>query len=284
LVYTCIIPLTSSLSFVICSVLVVLPSGVLSQLGLGHTTSQATPTLLQLPLAADEQPVAIATGPLAMHSVVVTGPLALTSDRDQACNQWSLQEGGSAGRVSALVSATMSSSSSSSNQRNSMSSLRHPSLPSVTYEKIAHVVGVFKDAVAAHTTAMSTPGNNASIVSSASSKVKQALLSVREMVSAAFSSIAVLNASFLLPSTMIGHGSLCVDLKAVRGAYELLLSTEHMDPLIVTTLGRATLHLADQLKECKVDDAENLSAFLIVLENPLMLRAESFHVAIELVS
>jgi len=104
------------------------------------------------------------------------------------------------------------------------------------------------------------------------------------MISGAFASIPVLNASFLLPADKIGHGSLCVDLKAVRSAYDLIMSTEALDPLGVVTLGRATLHLADQLKECPVDDAENLSVFLIVLENPLMLRPSSFHVAIELVS
>lgn len=103
------------------------------------------------------------------------------------------------------------------------------------------------------------------------------------MISAAFASIPVLNASFLLPASKIGHGSLCVDLKAVRSAYDLILSTEALDPLGVVTLGRATLHLAEQLKECPVDDAENLSVFLIVLENPLMLRASHFHVAIEMV-
>lgn len=65
--------------------------------------------------------------------------------------------------------------------------------------------------------------------------------------------------------------SLCVDLKAVRGAYDLIMSTEALDPLGVVTLGRATLHLADQLKECPVDDAENLSVFLIVHAEILQL-------------
>ena len=49
----------------------------------------------------------------------------------------------------------------------------------------------------------------------------------------------------------------------------------------IGTLGRATLQLAEHLKECPFDDQENLSVFLIVLENPLMLRSSSFHVAIE---
>lgn len=51
--------------------------------------------------------------------------------------------------------------------------------------------------------------------------------------------------------------------------------------ILLATLGRATLQLAEHLKECPFDDQENLSVFLIVLENPLMLRPLSFHVAIE---
>jgi hypothetical protein len=184
---------------------------------------QSTPTLL--PLDPDlHPPIGIATGALAMHSLVITGPGA--------------------------------------------NPLRQRALPSVTLEKISETVHAFKD----HVRRQSAP-----------SVVSTALVRLREVISAAYASIPVLNASFLLPADRIGHGSLCVDLKAVRGAYDLIMSTEAQDPLAVVTLGRATLHLADQLKECPVDDAENLSVFLIALENPLMLRASSFHVAIELV-
>jgi hypothetical protein len=147
--------------------------------------------------------------------------------------------------------------------------LRQRALPSVTLEKVAEAVHAFKE----HVRRQRAP----SVVSSA-------LVRLREMISAAYASIPVLNASFLLSVDRIGHSSLCVDLKGVRAAYDLIMSTEALDPLAVVTLGRATLHLADQLKECPVDDAENLSVFLIALENPLMLRASSFHVAIELVS
>ena len=147
--------------------------------------------------------------------------------------------------------------------------LRQQALPAVHLDKVSSLVVRFKEAHRANPTSESTT---------------TAFTKVREMISAAFSSIPVLNASFLLPPEQIGHGSLCVDLKAVRSAYDQIMSTEALDPLGVVTLGRATLHLADQLKECPVDDAENLSVFLIALENPLMLRASSFHVAIELVS
>jgi hypothetical protein len=200
------------------------------QLGLGNTTSLCTPTVL--PLDPEYIPVGIATGPMAMHSFVLTRPVA------------------------------------SINVHNP---LRRLALPAVTYEKIAEAVGAFK----AQAKSRSQAGRP--------QQPSTALVRLREMISAAFASIPVLNASFLLPAAQIGHGSLCVDLVAVRAAYDQILSTEAIDPLAVVTLGRATLHLADQLKECPVDDAENLSVFLIVLENPLMLRASSFHVVIETV-
>lgn len=183
-----------------------------------------------LPLSSECVPVGIATGPLAMHTFVLTAP------------------------AEAAFSVA--------------NPLRRLALPAVTQEKVAETVGAFKAQ---------------SRVASSTHQPLPTLVRLREMISAAFASIPVLNASFLLPAAQLGHGSLCVDLKAVRGAYDQILSTEAIDPLAVVTLGRATLHLADQLKECPVDDAENLSVFLIVLENPLMLRAASFHVAIELV-
>ena len=39
--------------------------------------------------------------------------------------------------------------------------------------------------------------------------------------------------------------------------------------------------VTDHLKECSFDAGENLSVFLIVLENPLLLRPEHFHVALQ---
>lgn len=189
---------------------------------MGNTASCSTPIPLQLP--GDLPPIGIATGPMAMHSLVIAGVGA--------------------------------------------NPLRQVALPSVTYDKVAEVVSAFKTQVQ---------------LAAPASQVSAAMVRLREVVSAAYASIPVLNASFLLSAAQLGHGTLCVDLAAVRGAYQLIMSTESTDPLAVVTLGRATLHLAEQLKECPVDDAENLSVFLIALENPLMLRASTFHVAIEMV-
>ena len=109
-----------------------------------------------------------------------------------------------------------------------------------------------------------------------------ALRMLRETLATAFSSLSVLNASFLNHESRLsstdGH-KLCINLDAVRASYELLFSTENEQ--IISTLGRATLQLADHLKECPFDDSENLSVFLIVLENPLMLKPISFQIAIE---
>jgi hypothetical protein len=49
----------------------------------------------------------------------------------------------------------------------------------------------------------------------------------------------------------------------------------------MSTLGRATLLVADQLLECPFDGPENLYVFLIILENPLMLNPSAFHVVIQ---
>ena len=47
---------------------------------------------------------------------------------------------------------------------------------------------------------------------------------------------------------VINIGTLCIDLHSVRASYMLLLSTETMEPSIMITLGRATLHLAGKLR------------------------------------
>jgi hypothetical protein len=151
-------------------------------------------------------------------------------------------------------------------------------LPSVNYDKISKCIESFKSSVLLGSLLTSHQEKEKSLSSF------MQLRAARAVVADAFSSISVMNASFLLDPSLLGHGTLCIDLKAVRSAYELIASTEPLEPLIMVTLGRATLHLAEQLRECPFDDAENLSVFLIVLENPLMLRPSSFHVAIETVS
>lgn len=113
-----------------------------------------------------------------------------------------------------------------------------------------------------------------------------ALQTLREHIAAAFSSISVLNASFF--KVTLDHHDLSfsaqtntslVNLPAVREAYNLLLGTG--DESVIATLGRSTLKLTEQLKECPYDDAENLNCFLIVLENPLLLNPQAFHIGIE---
>ena len=113
-----------------------------------------------------------------------------------------------------------------------------------------------------------------------------ALQILRENVAAAFSSISVLNASFLKRYGSSFHqltfpsqtNECLVDLPSLREAYSLIMSS---DESVVATLGRATLKLTELLKECPYDDAENLNSFLIVLENPLLLNPTLFHVGVE---
>lgn len=91
---------------------------------------------------------------------------------------------------------------------------------------------------------------------------------LREMVAAAFSSVSVLNASFRLPGAREG---LCIDLPQVRLAYHHLLDCSNEQ--LLSTLSRATLALTNELSTVACfDDAENLSCFLICLENPLLLQ------------
>lgn len=110
-----------------------------------------------------------------------------------------------------------------------------------------------------------------------------ALRVLRETIMAAFSSIAVLNASFR-PSAQsprpspLSHG-LSIDLETVRAAYDELLATKC--DAVHNSLARATLQMAESLAECPFDDPENLTVFLIVLENPLLLQPQLHHVALE---
>jgi hypothetical protein len=115
-----------------------------------------------------------------------------------------------------------------------------------------------------------------------------ALQHLRELVAAAYSSISVLNASFQLSgiatvpssSKSFTDGGACkLHLPAVREAYELIFRTGSES--LIATLGRATLQMSEKLIECPFDDPENLSVFLIVFENPLMLQSSFFSIAIE---
>lgn len=104
-----------------------------------------------------------------------------------------------------------------------------------------------------------------------------AVTALRESVAFAFSSISVLNASFRLSQT---SNQVLVDLSSIREAYNLLFTTENEQ--VISTLGRALIQVSDHLKEVPFDDvSEDLSVFFIVLENPLLLRPTSYHIATE---
>lgn len=141
-------------------------------------------------------------------------------------------------------------------------SITRPSLPSIEYSSLK--CGIDKMRAA-------TKGTGRAI---------QELRLFRESISSAFSSISVLNASFRKGNkNMSDSNGLCVDLESVRNAYDAIFALENEQ--ILWTLGRATLQLSDHLKECPWDDSENLSVFLIVLENPLMLQTSSYVVMID---
>ena len=109
-----------------------------------------------------------------------------------------------------------------------------------------------------------------------------ALNPLRTMVAQAFSSIAVLNSSFRTVTSTTGAGfagGLSIQLHEVREAYVALVDTQH--ELVLATLGRALLQMTECLREVPTDDPENLSVFLIILENPLLLNASLTYVALE---
>ena len=92
----------------------------------------------------------------------------------------------------------------------------------------------------------------------------------------------MLNASFRLPAASKGSydtSALCIDLESVRLAYTSLVDVE--EPQLLITLSRATMQMTQLLREVPTDTAENLSVFLIALENPLLLNPAQNHVALE---
>jgi hypothetical protein len=111
-----------------------------------------------------------------------------------------------------------------------------------------------------------------------------AIRHLREYIDTAFSSISVLNASFRRGGGGSGNdgipgGGLSIQLESVRLCYSVIFNTNNQ--ALLATLGRATLALSGKLIECPFDDPENLSVFLIVLENPLLLEPDKFYVAVE---
>ena len=122
-----------------------------------------------------------------------------------------------------------------------------------------------------------------------------ALKNFRERIASWFSSISVLNSSFrrqilrdvlqhsdtrgLNISSDIHRHGLNLNLSEVRSAYSTIIAADNDH--VLATLGRATLSISDKLRECPFDEAENLSVFLIVLENPLLLMPSKSHVVIQ---
>ena len=168
--------------------------------------------------------------------------------------------------------------------------LTNPKLPSVDLQSLEYLTSELNESTAKMQTIESDGNkressscNSNSSSSSTDNDYNLALRVLREHIAAAFSSISVINASFHSTSDdcfiSYNSSSLSIDLKQVRRAYEHILCTENEQ--VLNTLGRATLQLSDDLKECQFDDSENLSVFLIVLENPLLLKPIHYQVVLE---
>jgi hypothetical protein len=164
--------------------------------------------------------------------------------------------------------------------------ISRPALSSVQLSTIVH------DTHRLSAAALQTQSQNARASSSSDFVASVVVRQLREYIDTAFSSISVLNASFRdnplqLASTSAttstsntgGGSGLSIQLENVRLCYTVLFNTEN--DALIATLGRATLSLSSKLIECPFDDPENLSVFLIVLENPLLLEPDKFSVAIE---
>ena len=157
--------------------------------------------------------------------------------------------------------------------------IQHPTLPSVNLDSLSILSERLIKASRDHLEAINDKESE-KIAKSYENKEASILQTFREHIAAAFSSVSVLNASFQNPSNLAYNSSkLSIDLKQVRSAYEKIFATQNEK--LISTLGRSTLQLANKLKECPFDDAENLSVFLIVLENPLLLKPVLFQVVLE---
>jgi len=105
-------------------------------------------------------------------------------------------------------------------------------------------------------------------------------------VFSSFSSVSVLNASFLSATNGVHNvvhrateSNSGLDMLSVRQSYQALLSFG--GGVLETRLGQATYRLVDLLSSCPFDEIENLRVFLIVFENPILLNASSNHVVIQ---
>jgi hypothetical protein len=157
--------------------------------------------------------------------------------------------------------------------------LSDPKLPSVDLKSLSVFTGRLIESSKELARVQEKAPDSAEAKSAAVNEA-QHLHALREQIAAAFSSVAVMNASFHnLHTKTFTSSSLTINLEQVRRAYEHLVRTENDQ--VLSTLGRATLQLSDMLKECPFDDPENLSVFLIVMENPLLLKPILFQVVLE---
>ena len=114
----------------------------------------------------------------------------------------------------------------------------------------------------------------------------RSVIHLREAVAQGFCSPAVLSGSFLrteeasCPFAPLAQGlNNWPDLTSLGKAYDLLLSNAAVE----STLRRAALQCAQQLRHVPSDENECLNVFVSMLLNPLMLHPDSFHVALGLV-
>lgn len=211
---------------------------------MGHTSNIYVPVVVNFPLHEGYTIVGVASGCLAMHSFAYTSGIPVV--RPALC----------AVQLSNIIAVTQRfsppvASSQGSGTSNETNGLVRPQ----------------------------------SAIDAAGFENTVALRQLREYIDTAFSSISVLNASFRNKSAggtdaaRTSGGNLSIQLDMVRLCYTIIFNTNNQ--AILATLGRATLTLSSKLIECPFDDPENLSVFLIVLENPLLLDPQKFYVAVE---
>ena len=124
------------------------------------------------------------------------------------------------------------------------------------------------------------------------SPTNAALVRLRELIGTVFSSSAAINAAAAVPYSARKSSSTRggVDFAKVHVVYDRIVQTasEH----VLSTLGRATLSLTEDLLRVPTDDVENISVFLVAMENPLLnaavategndrLPPSSFHIILQ---
>ena len=218
------------------------------QLGIGRSENRYFPTAVSYFQENAQVPVAVFTKSLSMHTFVQTNSRPVSS-------------------TGALSLA----------------------LPFISLELIQRLVTDAKRSETFPSTKGVTGGDSSSGLKRESSGVR----AVCEAIATAFSSPSILNASF-----HVGEASGCgsggrshlprgewkpyyLDLASVVSCYEALFLTNK--DAILSALRKSTLHSLQCLRCVPPDLPENLSVYLTLLLNPLMLYPDTYHVAIDLV-